>query len=60
MADQSQTSAADNEQYAELARAVYAAAKREHWTNEKIFKMLNNPVDFVKYTEAVSHPLFNF
>ena len=44
----------EGEQYAELAKAVYAAAAREHWNTDKVFQMLNNPVDFVKYTEMVS------
>jgi hypothetical protein len=44
----------EGEQYAELARAVYAAAERERWNTEKIFKMLNSPQEFIKYTEQVS------
>lgn len=44
----------EGEQYAELARAVYAAAERERWNNEKVFKMLNNPQEFIRYTEQVS------
>jgi hypothetical protein len=44
----------EGEQYAELARAVYAAAERERWNTDKIFKMLNNPQEFIKYTDAVS------
>jgi len=51
MADLSQS---EGEQYAELAKAVYAAAGREHWGTERIFHMLNNPNDFVKFTEGVS------
>lgn len=44
----------NGEQYAELAKAVYATATRERWNSDKIFKMLNNPQDFIKFTEAVS------
>lgn len=51
MADQTST---EGEQYAELARAVYAAAEREHWGTDKIFYMLNNPNDFLKFTDMVS------
>jgi len=29
--------------YAELAKAVYAAGSKEHWTQEKINDMLRNP-----------------
>jgi len=44
----------EGDQYAELARAVYAAAERERWTNQQTFKMLNNPQEFIKFTEGVS------
>ena len=44
----------EGEQYAELARAVYAAAERERWNTDKVFHMLNNPQDFIKFTEMVN------
>ena len=52
--DESSQMHEDGEQYAELARAVYAAAEKERWTNQQTFKMLNNPQEFIRYTEAVS------
>lgn len=41
------------ENYAELAKRVYAMAEKEGWSREKVFELLKDPEKLVKKMEHV-------
>ena len=43
------------ETYADLAKRVYEMAKKEGWSNEKVFELLKNPEKLVKKMEHVRY-----
>ena len=42
------------ENYADLAKRVYAMAEKEGWSKEKVFELLKDPERLVKKMENVS------
>lgn len=43
----------NSEYYGTLAKEVYAVARKENWTAEKVKNMLANPKSFEKYLSKV-------
>lgn len=43
------------ENYADLAKRVYAMAEKEGWSKEKVFELLKDPVKLVKTMEHVRY-----
>lgn len=41
------------ENYAELAKRVYSMAKKEGWSQQKVFDLLKDPAKLVKTMEHV-------
>lgn len=45
--------------YADVAKAIYDIGREENWTQEQIFKYLNDPSSFIKWSQDVSSPSSN-
>ena len=41
--------------YDDVAKAIYDTAKQEHWSQEKIYEYLNEPMRFIKWQQDVSN-----